>query len=145
MEQNNLLDHLNEAHLWALHYVFIPRINKALEEFVCSWNNHSLRTAGHKTPQQLFTAGALLLQNSQLAALDFFHQVDLDYGIDSDGPLPVGSDDMERVSVPQTTLRFSNADMTIIHQNIDPCGYSENFGIDLYEQTVNLISTLNPL
>ena len=75
MEQNNLLDHLNEIHLWALHYIFIPRINKALHEFVSSWNNHPLRTAGHKSPLQLFTAGALLLQSSNLSTLDFFHQV----------------------------------------------------------------------
>ena len=146
MEQNDLLDHLNEIHLWALHYVFIPRINKALQEFVRSWNNHSLRTAGHKSPQQLFTAGALLLQNSQLSALDFFHQVDVNYGIDPDGPLPVSDDnDVEGVSVPETSLRFSDENMTTIRQNIDPYSYSDNYGVDLYEQTVAFISTLNPL
>ena len=147
MEQNGLLDHLNEKHLWALHYVFIPRINKSIQEFVNSWNNHPLHTAGHKSPHQLFTAGALLLQNSQLSSLDFFHQVDSDYGIDPDGPLPVSDDDrdVEGVSVPETSLRFSDSDMTIIKQTIDPSGYSDNYGIDLYEQTVSFISTLNPL
>ena len=29
MEHNLLLNPLNELHLWALHYVFLPRINKA--------------------------------------------------------------------------------------------------------------------
>ena len=144
MEQNNLLDHLNEIHLWALHYIFIPRINKALQEFVRRWNNYPLRTAGHKSPQQLFTAGALLLKNSQLSALDFFHQVDPDYGVDPDGPLPVSDDDVEGVSVPETSLRLSDADMTIIRQNIvDPFGHSDNYGVDLYEQTVAFISTSN--
>jgi len=50
MEQNGLLDHLNEKHLWALHYVFIPRINKSIQEFVYSWNNYPLGSAGHKSP-----------------------------------------------------------------------------------------------
>ena len=67
------------------------------------WELKSSRTAGHKSPQQLFTTGALL-QNSQLSALDFFHQVDPDYGIDPDGPPPVSDDDVEGVSVPETSL-----------------------------------------
>ena len=72
LEHHDLLDHLNEHHLWALHYTFVPQINHSLLEFVNSWNNHPIRTAAHKSPQQLFTAGCLLLQNSQISALDFF-------------------------------------------------------------------------
>ena len=30
MEHHNILNQLNEYHLWALHYVFLPRINRAL-------------------------------------------------------------------------------------------------------------------
>ena len=71
MEQVDLLDCLNETHLYSLHYVFIPRINQALALFIGGWNYHPIRTAHHKSPQQLFTAGALLLQHSGLAALDF--------------------------------------------------------------------------
>ena len=33
---------LNEIDIYCLHYVYIPRINSALEEFVEPWNNHSL-------------------------------------------------------------------------------------------------------
>ena len=102
MEHHSILDHLNEFHLWALHYVFLPRINKALAEFVNSWNNHPLRTVGHKSPQQLFTAGALLLQNSQLSALDFFENVDADYGIDPYGPVPLREEE-NGVIVPDTS------------------------------------------
>ena len=72
MEHHGLLDHLNELHLWALQYVYIPRINRSLEEFTNSWNNHPIRTAQHKSPLQLFVAGAVLLQNSDLEGLDFF-------------------------------------------------------------------------
>ncbi len=45
MEDRAILDPLNEYHMWALHYVFVPRINKALIEFDTGWNNHSIRTA----------------------------------------------------------------------------------------------------
>ena len=45
-----------------------------------------LHTANHRSPEQLFTAGCLLLQNSQLPVLDFFDAVDDTYGTDPDGP-----------------------------------------------------------
>ena len=32
------LDPLNELHLFALHFVFLPRINRILVEFVTAWN-----------------------------------------------------------------------------------------------------------
>ena len=71
MEQTDLLDPLNEQHLYTLHYVFIPRINRALAEFVKALNHHPIRTAHSKSPHQLFTAGAILLQHSNLVAMDF--------------------------------------------------------------------------
>ena len=142
LEHHSLLNSLNEHHLLALHYIFIPRINRSLKEFVNSWNNHPIRTAQHKSPQQLFTAGCLLLQNSQIPALDFFHSFDDTYGIDPDGPIPISQ---ESISVPQSTLRFSDADMQLLKHRIDPLGVSDNYGIDLYEQTLDFISTLIPI
>ena len=89
MEQVDLLDCLNETHLYSLHYnVFIPRINQALALFIGGWNHHSIRTAHRKSPHQLFTTGALLLQHSGLAALDFFENVEEECGIDMEGPIP---------------------------------------------------------
>ena len=42
MENTGILDPLNEYHLFALHYVFVPAINHALEVFTNSSNNHSI-------------------------------------------------------------------------------------------------------
>ena len=139
LEHHGLLDHLNEQHLWALQYIFVPRINRSLKGFINSWNNHPIRTAGHKSPHQLFTAGCLLLQNSEIPAMDFFDSVDEDYGIDPEGPIREG------VTVPQSSLRFSNRDLQTLQQNVDPCGVSDNYGIDLYEQTIQLISGFIPI
>ena len=138
----DILYNLNECHLWALHYIFIPRINRSLKEFVNGWNNHPIRTAGHKSPQQLFTAGSLLLQNFQIPALYFFHSADDMYGIDPDGPIPVAE---ESISVPQSTLRFSDTDKQSFQQHFDPLGVSDNYGIDLYEQTIQFISSFIPI
>jgi len=37
----------------SLHYVYLPRINLQLEDFMNAWNSHPLSTEGNKTPQQL--------------------------------------------------------------------------------------------
>ena len=40
MKHQHLLDPIDESHLYALHYVFLPRINRALNLFEECWNNH---------------------------------------------------------------------------------------------------------
>jgi hypothetical protein len=135
MEHHGMLDHLSELNLWALHYVYIPRINRSLEEFTNSWNNHPIRTAQHKSPLQLFVAGAILLQNSNLEGLDF---VDDSYGIDPDGPIPVIEG--VHVQVPQSPLHFSDEDIADLKRSVDPCAPSDNYGMDLYEHTLAFVS-----
>lgn len=47
MEHNDYLDPMNEHHLWALSYVYLPRINKSIWEFIQSWNNRPICTTNH--------------------------------------------------------------------------------------------------
>ncbi len=44
LESLDLLDPLNEVHLFALHYAFEPQFNTAISIFVSQWNNHPLST-----------------------------------------------------------------------------------------------------
>ena len=146
MEDRAMLDPLNEYHMWALHYVFVPRINKALIEFVTGWNNHSIRTACHHTPQQLFTSGILLFQHSTMDALDFLDDVDEYYGYDDDGPTS-SAEESEGVQVPRSTLKFSESDLTALKDAVDPdpIAPSSDYGIDFYEQTLHCISSFSPV
>ena len=75
VEQNDLLHPLEERNLFALHYIYIPRINRALASFTAGWNNHSVHTAQNKSPYILFSAGMLLLRHSGLTAQDFFSEL----------------------------------------------------------------------
>lgn len=59
LEDDQLLDCLNDVDLFCLRYVFLKRINAALQSFVESWNNHSISSAGSMTPNQLYIQGAL--------------------------------------------------------------------------------------
>ena len=72
MEQQGLLDALNEVHLFALHYVYMQRINEGVKLFQEGWNHHGLRTACHLSPHQLFVQGSLRLRLSGTIAMDFF-------------------------------------------------------------------------
>ena len=44
MEHHDLLNPVDTNHLFALHYIYLPRINLAITEFVGTWNNHGIRT-----------------------------------------------------------------------------------------------------
>jgi hypothetical protein len=68
MEERRLLDMTDHHSLRALHLVFLPRINQALKVFRQQWNCHGLRTAGHRTPIQLFVQGTLALHGSNHTA-----------------------------------------------------------------------------
>uniref|UniRef100_A0A3B1J120 Integrase catalytic domain-containing protein n=1 Tax=Astyanax mexicanus TaxID=7994 RepID=A0A3B1J120_ASTMX len=59
LESEGIVDIDNEMDLWALHYVYLPRINRDLDAFVRQWNNHSFRTERHQSPTQIFVRGCL--------------------------------------------------------------------------------------
>ena len=112
IQHYEILDPINDAHLYALHYVYIPRINNSLQQFIEAWNSHGIRTVHGQTPDQLFVSGSIQLHNAGLTALDFFQTVSELYGIDdnvmvnsSDG----SGDDNEGVEVPSkdTTTKYN--------------------------------------
>lgn len=72
MENVVLLDSTDPLHIRALHHVYLPRINRAVDEFAGQWNHHSLRTMESNSPLQLWTAGMMLLTEDQ-RLLDHVH------------------------------------------------------------------------
>ena len=56
-EDQGLLDPEDCKDLFCLHFVFLPRLNHALNLFLSSYNHHPLRTAGNKSPYQLWITG----------------------------------------------------------------------------------------
>ena len=53
LERENLLDPLNEVDMFVLHFIFIPRLSKSLQDFQESWNLHGVSTEGNMSPYQL--------------------------------------------------------------------------------------------
>ena len=57
LEESGDLDPNNEADLFALHFVFLPDIQKELLAFKEGWNHHKMRTAHNRTPLQQWILG----------------------------------------------------------------------------------------
>ena len=105
LESYNLLDATNDMHLFALHYVYLPRINNTLRGFCESWNHHPIRTERNRSPHQLFIEGSLRLQRSGLVAMDFFEQISDEYGAEEQGL--IAQEDGEGVSIPSSQFELT--------------------------------------
>jgi hypothetical protein len=95
MESTGILDTNNPVHLFTLHLIFIPRINKALDEFREAFNHHKVRTERNCSPNQMWINGMFHPDNPLAHA-------ELD-----EGPSSVGSDNnviVEAVHLPHDNL-----------------------------------------
>lgn len=137
LEDQGLLCTANPQHIYALHYVYLPRINRALGAFCDGWNHHSLRTARSKSPYQLYTEGVLQLQHSGRTGVDFFSSVDDLYGVEEAGLAAQA----EGVSVPECRFSLENDHYMQLQQLVDPLATSDNYAIELYEQALDYVST----
>ena len=60
LETIGALDPDNEVDLICLHYVMLPRLNRHLELFRDTWDNHALSSERNQSPQQLWVSGLML-------------------------------------------------------------------------------------
>ena len=130
LEQIDVLDPLSETDLYALHYVYLPRINRALHIFLGGWNSHGVRSQHNKSPLQLFTRSMLQLRNSQSTAADFFDGVDDLYGVDSEGPVSFEPDDVS-VNIPEIEFTPEEAQLQAADE-YDPFSGIDEYGTDTY-------------
>ena len=138
LENENMLDPLNEVHLYALHYVFQERINFALSQFVDGWNHHPMRTANNKSPYMQWIEGVIRFRDSDYTAIEGIltpRDIQL-YGIDPDGP--VANEEDYQVVVPEINPRLPEDDMQRLRTQFpDPLFDDGQFGITLYLDILN--------
>lgn len=141
MESEGYLDPINERDLFALHFVFLPRIQRSLSAFQDGWNNHGIRTEHSRTPNQLFTVGALQLRHAELVALDFFEEVPSNYGTDEDGVLG-GNETEETVVIPRISFQLEPTQITLLKQTINPLDHCPNYGINIYLSVLQFLNSI---
>uniref|UniRef100_A0A3B3I1H5 Integrase catalytic domain-containing protein n=1 Tax=Oryzias latipes TaxID=8090 RepID=A0A3B3I1H5_ORYLA len=59
LEDSDVLNPDDDVQRLSLHIVYLPEIQKRLEQFRQAWNLHPLRTENNRTPSQLWTEGML--------------------------------------------------------------------------------------
>ena len=101
MEDAGILFIDNPSHMFALHFVNIPRINQALNEYKEAFNHHGIRTASHWSPNQMWLNGMMNNENPLANNVLDENPEDMQfYGYDPDGPSPFEDSDNDVVVPP---------------------------------------------
>ena len=130
LESSGLFNPDIEGRVYALHFIFIPRINRALREFTNQWNCHPVSTAESFSPEQLFISGIFTngySPSSEAVNFDLFGS-----GVDDepDAPQLMEQNDYE-ITVPEIDIVLRD-ELTEFLRNIDPLRDDGNHGVTLY-------------
>ena len=141
LEREGSLNPLNETDMYCLQYIFVPRINKVLSEFLVAWNNHKLSTENNKTPNQLFLRGLLsstprnipgpmLLPTPEASQLGGTTSTTTSSPTcQTSSPLPSVSG---HINVPRSSFKPCGILEQALQTQIHPLGESRNYGKDIY-------------
>lgn len=129
LEREGVLDPLNETDLFCLHYVYLPRLNKNLSEFVSAHNNHKVSTEGNNTPAQIFWTNLhLTFFGDGREPNDAWMGVNIDELIQTNLP---------HVQVPVTSNPLDDTEYAELQRLVDPL--SSTCGKELYRNTVDFV------
>ena len=137
LETSDLLDPLNDLHLFCLHHVFIPRINRALKEFVRQHNSHPIRTEHCYTPEQLFYTPYICGYVEP-----FYDPPTVNptvYGLEEDGPFICNSESDNAVMVDPPRISLQHQQQQLLDCTVPPLEEDDNFGISLYLRAVQTV------
>ena len=142
MEDEGILDTMSEIHLFSLHYVYIPRIQQALDEFVAQWNTHPVSTESNLSPEQLFIEGTFsngAHENTDVSMLgDDDEMLGTGSDTDLDAPLEIEENDYQ-VAVPEISFDFSTEALLFLEQHVDMSTNDESDGKLIYQLCVQLV------
>uniref|UniRef100_A0A3Q2PM94 Integrase catalytic domain-containing protein n=1 Tax=Fundulus heteroclitus TaxID=8078 RepID=A0A3Q2PM94_FUNHE len=94
LEAEGLLNPDNEIQLYALHWAFLPQLDRHLQLFKDGWNHHRLRTERNQSPHLLWSQNQregedpyqVCSRNKSQGLCQNTQRVDMDYGIDWESP-----------------------------------------------------------
>ena len=150
MEDMGLLDPLNEVHLFSLHFVFIPRINRALQHFTNQWNNHPVSSEHQLSPLQIFAYGILENMHSGYSGVESIlrtNEIPL-YGFDPDGPIPLDDDDYQvntssTRSIPAVDVHLTPQQLHILEVSCHPLNDDGEHGRTQYLRCIDILNQFN--
>lgn len=152
LEDNNALDINNHIHMFALRYTYIPIIQNALRQWANVHNNHGIRTAHHRTPQQMWTT-AMVQQRCSLQASTAHERPSIavqnivDHNIENSSLELINgfgidlTETMADIINRQIMIQapIIETDFCALQQQINPLRQSNVQGIDIYEEVINFV------
>lgn len=82
----DILESLDELHLFWYHYIYMARIRRAATEFQNQWNYHGLSTQVGQTPLHMWQRGILNNTGTHNPTMNGICDVDSDFCIDGNIP-----------------------------------------------------------
>ncbi|CAG8578640.1 2723_t:CDS:1 [Paraglomus occultum] len=126
--------------LYCLHYVYMERINRALNMFTENWNNHSIRTEHNRTPLQLRQIG---MTANHYLAYEEYNNIDDNYGVEEIHDNNEQGDN-EDGNVTDETFRnlLTRNEYDVLRNRFNPIDDDENSGINIFLETVAFVRQL---
>lgn len=132
MEDSSILNPIHDLDLFALHYVFIPRINVSIAQFINAWNHHPLRTERGLSPLQLWQRGIMSAPSEWQQEVLSGLSVASDYGAEDFIESFTSSFDQQSVTVPRIDLPLTPHQRSYLHQTFSPLANSDENGLDIF-------------
>ena len=142
VEQEGVLNPLDSIQLYSLHYVYLPRINRALQTFIAGWNKHTISKTGGNSPLTLYSRELVQLCKSNRVAFDYYTQVSSNYGSGT------SNDDEQFVSNTEFTvdippmIDLGETGENYLSSLVNPLSNSEVHAIDFYKCSVSIVTAL---
>jgi hypothetical protein len=124
--------------MFALHLVFLPRINLALQEYLEAFNHHKIQTARNWSPYQMWVNNMMNPDNPLSSGQHDNVPENVEfYRYDPHGSSPF--EDSNNNVVQPVNIANGNEVQAEILQVIDPLIPSVQMGIDIHEEVLSLL------
>ena len=132
LEDCGLLNSTDDRDLFAIHYVFLPRINRQLQQFTEAWNHHPMRTQHNQSPLCVWSEGIEeAVTNPSVSDHDLIVDGINTYGIDYAGP-PLNPFDRGNIEVPDTVIDLPDNVINLLQTHVPLLHPSDCYGVDQY-------------
>ena len=140
MENEELLDPMDEEHLFCLHLVYIPQLQKALDELVFQWNSPPVSTEGNLSPEQLFITGCFADPTVDKRLPDDIDVFGSGADSDADAPLELNDNDYQ-ISGPVNTVQISHEMLVLLGEQHDVFADDGRDARLIYQSCVQFVKT----
>ena len=135
MEENELLNRCQEIDIFALHFVFLPRIQKSLDAFKNAWKDHPMSTEKSQTPFQIWTLGMIDCNNENQRAVRDFLRNEHVQTFGAEGDITPDEPDEDKVEVRRIDIGEKQDEiLAYLKEKFDPFYEDNNNGINLFVQ-----------